>query len=121
MERNNKTLKYMNNENQRTEYYKGGQFVLKFRQSIGANEMDYARQHWADALRLHGDNGCALRNYPDVVMSATVPDDCNENVAQARRLLDEYMAKDGNAHWRIVSQAREINMSSPDSKGVINI
>lgn len=44
-----------------------------------------------------------------------------ENVSEARRLLDEYMAKDGNAHWRIVSQAREINMSSPDSKGVINI
>lgn len=44
-----------------------------------------------------------------------------ENVSEARRLLDEYMAKDGNAHWRIVSQAREIDMSSPDSKGVIDI
>lgn len=69
-------------ETQKIDYGKGGQFVLKFHQPIGANDMDYARQHWADALRLYGDNGCALRNYPDVVMSASVPDDCNEDESQ---------------------------------------
>lgn len=72
----------MDNENQRIEHYKGGQFVLKFRPSLNVNEVDYAQQHWADALRLYGDNGCALRNYPDVVMSASVPDDCNEDESQ---------------------------------------